>query len=377
MKLVNIIKLVIGWRLLLVVVATVAMWLVPFSHDFNLGSLPNNWLNPFTTWANFDGELYLTLAADGYLKVHYLQAFFPLYPILISIIHKFTNLSYYLSGLGLGNLAFIAAVLVLYKLIRLDLSQKTSRLTLFALLTFPTAFYLGSVYSESVFLLLTVGAFWFARKHAWFWAAVAAALASATRVSGIFVAFAVIIEFFQTHRFRPKLIWQNPQVVWLAITPLGLIAYMLFLNQHYGDPFYFAHVQSFFGAQRTTEKLILLHQVFYRYAKMMIFVDHGTLTFLVAFLELIGAVFFIGLILKTYKLRLSYFIYGTCSFILPTLTGTFSSLPRYSLVIFPAFIILAQWLEKRGAGFRCFYWAAMVILLSVLTMLFVQGHFVA
>ena len=377
MKLVNIIKLVIGWRLLLVVVATVAMWLVPFSHDFNLGSLPNNWLNPFTTWANFDGELYLTLAADGYLKVHYLQAFFPLYPILISIIHKFTNLSYYLSGLGLGNLAFIAAVLVLYKLIRLDLSQKTSRLTLFALLTFPTAFYLGSVYSESVFLLLTVGAFWFARKHAWFWAAVAAALASATRVSGIFVAFAVIIEFVQSHRFRPKLIWQNPQVVWLAITPLGLIAYMLFLNQHYGDPFYFAHVQSFFGAQRTTEKLILLHQVFYRYAKMMIFVDHGTLTFLVAFLELIGAVFFIGLILKTYKLRLSYFIYGTCSFILPTLTGTFSSLPRYSLVIFPAFIILAQWLEKRGAGFRRFYWAAMVILLSVLTMLFVQGHFVA
>lgn len=54
-----------------------------------------------------------------------------------------------------------------------------------------------------------------------------------------------------------------------------------------------------------------------------------------------------GIILSWFKTRKSYAVYAIGAFLLPTLTGTFSSMPRYLLPIFPLYIVMAKHLPKK------------------------------
>ena len=57
--------------------------------------------------------------------------------------------------------------------------------TVWLLALFPAAVYFGAPYSESLFLLVSVGAFYAARTGHWAWAGALAAAASATRSAGL------------------------------------------------------------------------------------------------------------------------------------------------------------------------------------------------
>lgn len=163
----------------------------------------------------------------------------------------------------------------------------------------------------------------------------------------------------------------------LGMILAGLIAYMWYLQNTVGDPFYFAHVQPLFGAQRTAERVILLYQVFWRYLKMLITVEKLTTTYFVVLLEIFTSVLFLFLTIFTYLRKwFTYFIFMVLAFITPTLTGTLSSMPRYVLVLFPGFVLLSIWAEKYPR-LRKIYPAVCLPLLVICLWLFVRGYFVA
>ena len=66
--------------------------------------------------------------------------------------------------------AFLAALFLLHRLTELELGRRLARPTLLLLAVFPAAVYFGAPYSESLFLLLAVGAFYAARSGSWAWA---------------------------------------------------------------------------------------------------------------------------------------------------------------------------------------------------------------
>ena len=87
---------------------------------------------------------------------------------------------------------------------------------------------------------------------------------------------------------------------------------------------------------------------------------------------------FLAIIIFSFrKIRWDYWIYIVLGFLVPTFTGSFSSLPRYVLVLFPAFIYLALSLERR----KKYIVIGIYILLSIIAitaqMLFVRGYFVS
>ena len=59
---------------------------------------------------------------------------------------------------------------------------------------FPTSYFFLMPYTESLFFLLAVTAFWGARRGEWAVAATAAALAALTRSVGIVLAPALLVE---------------------------------------------------------------------------------------------------------------------------------------------------------------------------------------
>jgi len=259
-----------------------------------------------------------------------------------------------------------------YKLLKLDFSERISKRVLVYLLLFPTAFFFSMIYTEALFFLLIIGSFYFARTKRWWLAGIFGGLASATRLVGIFLFPALLFEWWQQKKIK-----NFSTFIPLLLIPIGLLSYMRFLSVNYGDSLMFIHVQTFFGAGRSADKIILLYQVFWRYFKMLVSVNKESLTYFVVILESLSAVVFLFLGLFVFLRRwYSYLIFMVLAYLTPTFTGTFSSMPRYVLVLFPGFILLSLWAEKYR-WLRILYPILAIPLFILCLLLFTRGFWVA
>lgn len=377
MKISDIFKKIVVWRLLTIVIAIPGIYLLPLREGFTYLTNGLSIYNLFTMWSNFDGFHYLNLAKYGYGSpfTYMNYAFFPFYPYLVS---RFAFIGSYLySALFISHLSLILGLFFLYKLIRLDYSKKIADTTFLLLLTFPTAFFFGSVYTESLFLLLSVVTFYSIRKKQIFLACIFAAIASITRVTGIFLWPAILYEFWIIFGKDIKRAI-NPDLIWFILPPLGFITYMKFQLLKTNDALFFVHSQPLFGAGREVDRLILPYQVFFRYFKMIIFVDHTSPLFFTVILEAIAGLLFLCLIIYAIKkMRLSYSIYMIPCWLIPSLTGTFSGMPRYVLVLFPAFVLLAEIYLKLPKKYQYLYLIINVIFSILAITYFTRGYFVS
>ncbi len=368
-----------SWKVLLILISLLAIQFIPLGYtDRFLGGGPENFkLAPeLFSWANFDGEHYLSIAIFGYKGLQ--QAFFPVYPLLISFFAKpFSQgllsslINSTIVGLIISNTMFLIALLFLYDLIKIDFSKKIAFLVITLIVLFPTSFFFGALYNESLFLLLTVLSFYNARKGKWFLASFFGMIASATRIFGVLLLPALLIEvYLQKEKISRSF--------WLILIPLGLGAYMMYQYLTIGDPLAFYHIQPLVGEQRQSN-LVVLPQVYFRYIKMIFTLDLHNPIYQTILLEfIVGIAFFILPIYGYFKkIRLSYLFYGFVGFLITTVQGSFSSVPRYVLVFFPSFIVLALWLNQFPKILRIIFFLMLGVLLIVETMLFLRGYWVA
>lgn len=357
----------ISWRILLFVFLALAIIYLPLQQNYLGGGVEEYLKNPwFWAWGNFDGVNYLSITKYGYMFIG--QAFFPLYSLLM----RFMGGEMW-TGLLISNLSFLLALIGVYKLIKLDYSDKIARITIILLLLFPTSFYFGSVYTESLFLALIVWSYYAARKEKWLMTGILGAVASATRVIGVILLPVLLIEFLLKKKKLEIKHWP------LVLIPLGIILYMLYLWRFSGDPLAFIHAQVSVGEQRSSS-LILLPQVFYRYLfKIIPNLNFNYFPMLfTTFLELgSGLLFLILSIYSFWKLKLSYALFLSLGYLIPTLTGSFSSLPRYVLVLFPGFILMALGIEKLSRPFKIVIYGILFVSLAVASGLFLRGYWVS
>lgn len=375
----KILLLFLTWRLILMAVLLFAVQFVTLGYKdrFLGGGQTNYHIAPeLFAWANFDGEHYLSIAIFGYKSLE--QAFFPVFPILMSffsrpnpfdLISSLVNTT--IVGLIISNVSFVLALIFLWELIRVDFSNKIAYLTIILILIFPTSFYFGAVYNESLFLFLSVLSFYSARKNKWFLAGIFGAVASATRVFGILLLPALLIEAWQQKV-------NNSQAAWIFLIPLGLVGYMWYLYSTIGDPLAFYNFQTLVGEQHQ-RGIITLPQVYFRYIKMLLTTNFQNPIFQTIVLEFfVGVTFFLLPIYGYFKkIRWSYLIYAMLGFLIPSIQGSFSSAPRYVLVLFPAFLSVALWIDSLPKTFRIILMALSFFALLAETALFLRGYWIA
>ena len=100
--------------------------------------------------------------------------------------------------------AFLGALTLLHRLVSLELGRPLAHPTLLLLAVFPAALYFGAPYAESLFLLLSVGAFYAARTGRWAWAGACAAAAAATRNSGVLLMLPLALIWWSSRERRPR-----------------------------------------------------------------------------------------------------------------------------------------------------------------------------
>ncbi len=338
----DIIWLFIATRLLLVMVSYFGYILLTVPKDSLVGV---NTLAFFTSWNRWDAANYVRIAQVGYQRV-YDTAFLPLFPLLISAIaHLLGSWSYLLVGTLLSNAALLGSLFVIYQLAVESQGEQVARRTLLYLCIFPTAFFFFAAYNESLFLLLTSGAFLAMRRQRWWLAGILGMLAGATRPAGLFLGVIYLWELWASHESitaaRQKIVLR---LLPILLIPIGLIVYCLYCWHIYGNPIAFVTVQSHWGRQLAWPWQgigVSLYQLFWSqpfgsFNEVHIILDLGaTISFMVL------------AVLGWRKLRTSYnlwfgmlLVYSLLSPALVRLDALQSN-QRFVLEMFPAFIILA------------------------------------
>lgn len=174
--------------------------------------------NPIALHARWDSLFYIDIARNGY----YLPSdntppnvvFFPLYPFLIFVVAAFTGGDVLLAGWLVSILALAGAVVVFYKLLREFHPTIDPEKPILYLLIFPTAFFFNTVYTESLYLLLSLLTFYYALKGRFASAGIVGLLAALTRVTGVLLFIPIVWEFLRQRGPR--------NIVSLSFLPLFL-----------------------------------------------------------------------------------------------------------------------------------------------------------
>jgi hypothetical protein len=390
----------------------------PVRHAFNppgvtrgFGALGNILAAPAARW---DAAWYLVIAHFGYRPdlgsfTASRAAFFPLYPLGIRALSDLT-LTPVVAGVLLSLLAFAMSLYWLHRLAALEAARlrlldgrEVARLVVLLTAFAPMAFFFSAVYSESLYLALSVGLFLCARRGRWASAALLGALAAATRSTGIVLLAPLAIFYMygprddrdpdraplggraRTARPRYRL---RRDAAWLVLVPAGFGLYLGYLALSGGDPLAPFHAETVWnrhfagpyggvwdGAKAAFEGLRQLlsfqrHHLYFRVGGGSPFIDAGHNLLLFAFLlAAIPAV--IGVLRG---LPAAYGVYTLAALALPlsypVARQPLMSLPRFLVVLFPLSIWLAMWLSTRPRAL-----ARSVLALSGMAMAFFVAEF--
>ncbi|MEY2535073.1 MAG: hypothetical protein QOF29_2983, partial [bacterium] len=193
--------------------------------------------------ARWDSVWYLAIANDGYPADDPRRAaFFPLYPLLVRAAGVVVG-EPIVAGVLVSLGCFAVALVLLHRLTELELGRPAARATVWALALFPGAVFFSAVYSEALFLALSVGSVYAARTGRWGWAGALGALGAATRSAGVLLVVPLALLWLarvDADGARPR---RLRDAAWIAVVPLGLAAFGALLALGGGDPLAPLHAQ--------------------------------------------------------------------------------------------------------------------------------------
>jgi hypothetical protein len=353
-------RLIIGWVLAIKVLLLI--FGAKAYRIFENQPLPESlgWLK---IWDRWDSGHYQRLAQFGYEADSILKAwFYPLFPWTVRVAGRLCD--DYLAGAFLvSSVASVCAALLLFRLVRLDFSPAIARQSVCFFLIFPTAHFLHIGYTESLFLALALGSILAAQTGRWELAALLGALAWMTRANGIVLlptlAVAAAHQYWVTRRW-------NWRWLWIALIPAGFGVYLLVNWQITGDPFSFWRTRMALFAAHTSWPWVGINGAIGNLrrspnqAEMV-----GTQELLFLALGLVCAV------ISWFKMRPVHAMWITASWVLFSSVSFLQSTPRYTLSMYPIFILFA--LAARHPFWRGLITVWSLLFLALFASLFVRG----
>ena len=299
------------------------------------------------TFARYDSSWYLGIARNGYEFAEGGRsnlAFFPLYPLLMGVLGRpfgTRSYHYYSAGIAISWVAFVVAMIVLYRLARLDVSRRAAHRAVVYAALFPFAFFYGIVYSESLFLMLALLAVYGFRTRRWLMGGVAGALATATRVNGIMMLPALAWMGWQAARDdRRQRVYA---MVAVAFSSTGLAVYSVYAYTLSGSFVEWYHSITRWNAQPYQPGMGF--GVFVGLARALLTRPYSYLTqeHAAPYDLLNGGVALLFLAMVPFlwrRLGIGYGLFMLANLALPMSSEQFEGLGRYCAVLFPAFIWL-------------------------------------
>jgi hypothetical protein len=371
--------LVAGWILALGVWGMVARNYLPMEHKLRW-EIPLELRAPL--YAKFDSGWYLSVIEWGYGPPPPLgrpsnHAFFPLYPLTAKVLHDTFALDGFHAGLIVSYLCLFLSMSLLWREGRERLGEDGAWKAVLFLLLFPTSFFLAAVYSESMFLLLALLAFRDARGGPVGRAALWALLLGFTRATALAVAPALFLAAFERRAPGPPPEGRARRLgraLLLGAIPIAAVfawAYGIGLVNHEPGLFF----RSMHGWNRVASSTkgvsdwFALLQTRFAAAEWKnnptILLDYGAVVLFLC----------IGVFQLTRK-RWADAVWTGSAIALPMTTGLSDGIPRYLMVVYPAYFAMAEATRGRPLA-RIGCWILSGALLLAAAARFVNWQWVA
>jgi hypothetical protein len=287
------------------------------------------------------------------------------------------------------NLAFLAALIVLYRFVEVEFDRATAGRTTLYLAIFPTALFFFAAYNESLFLFFMLLSFYAMRRGSWWLAGLSGGLAALTRSIGLALLLVFLYEFARQVFPAIKETWHDkPRVQSLKLLsgllaapliPLGLGIYAYYLNRRFHDPLAFSHAEAHWhlGLSAPWYSPVTAIRAMLTFSPFTFSTTHNVI-------DLSALLLFVTLLIlcllgpeRFASNQWSMLLFGVMALALPLLyPGTaynpMPSMERYVLEIFPGFILLAR--LGRRSWFHQAYLMLSLPLLAFFTLQFLTGH---
>lgn len=324
-------------------------------------------------WDRWDTALLIEIAQYGYggnpaeRPDPGLPAFFPGFPLALRVLHVLVP-NWTVAAMLISLAASGVSLVALARLAEFEGPPGAGRWAALALAISPPAVFLFAGYTESLFLAFALPAWLLARRGRWEWAVVCAAFASSVRITGLFLALALIVEFatqvWRTRHHTGLITWRW---VLLVVPFLPLAAYTLYQYARTGDPAaWLAAQQAGWGRELVGPWQAL--------ATTWNAAFHTDNVFTWAFraeiaAAAVGAVLTVALAVRH---RWSEFVYvGTQVAALVT-SSFYLSIPRSGLLWFPVWVLLGRLGVRHRWGFAT-YVAVAAPLMVTYVLVFTKG----
>ncbi len=316
-------------------------------------------------WNRWDALNYQTIAQFGYSATGERQpllVFYPLYPWTVRLLAFFTR-DYLLSSLLVSTVASLVIVVVLIRLVELDYSKEAAQRAVWFLFIFPTSYFLHIGYTESLFLMLALSCVYSARKQHWLLAGVFGAFTCMTRANGLVLIPMLVTEVIYQYRQTRRWQWQW---LYVLLAVLGFGGYLL-LNKHVtGNAFAFVSLEQQFFSKSLSSPITGIDSAL------------GSLSRSPGEAEMIGMqeVLYIALglactVVSWLKLRPAYSVWMTGNWLLFVSVSFVLSVPRYTLTMFPIYILFSLLATRRVWLAAITVWS--IVYLSFFVSVFTRG----
>ena len=330
-------SLLTGWQWVLIMLVASRLIIFGVIALARLVFVPSGAWHPggvFSVLLQWDAELwYLGIAKYGYTfdaEFPSRMGFFPFYPLLTRMFSVvFTDIR--VAGVIVAHGCFIIAALLFNALINVDYrDQRINRAAVTFLMFSPVSFFFSHAYSESTFLMLSLGAFLAAIHRQWLIACLCGACLTATRNVGMLIALPLFVEYCR-QTWDPAVGVRSllrPHILLLGLIPMGFGMFMLYGHLKFDNPLAYLAATKVWGRQFVMPWHTLLNAfglpVFYRWLFGTILL--GGLALWIAGFRL--------------KLRTSYLVYATLLVSIYLCGNSLEAMPRYLSVVFPLFIAM-------------------------------------
>jgi Dolichyl-phosphate-mannose-protein mannosyltransferase len=368
--------LLLAWTLFaklgVMLLGVVALWMAT-------GTMPDL----LAPWHRWDAPHYTDIAIWGYVtddpgtlsypgyrqeypgELDLYIVFFPLFPWLAGAVLRLVG-DPIVSAFLVTTVASLFVAPMVYRLVAIDLGHRVGLRSAAFLLVFPTAYFVHIGYTEALFLALAFGSMWLARTGRWWAAGIAGGLATLTRINGLVLVPALMVEAYLQWRGHRRL-----EVSWLGIglVGIGFGIYLLLNWSVYGDPMWFSEVQQHHWHKD-------LSPPWEGIAGIVGWIRDGgpDTAFMLGWVELGFVVLgFVATVATALWLRPTWAAWMAGNWLMIVSTGFVISVPRYSLALFGIMVWAALVAERwRVAGW--ILGAASVTAMAYFTWRFAVGQ---
>lgn len=338
------------------------------SSNLPLRHFDNELLNLPVRW---DAGWYLQIATDGYrfasndAQVQQNVVFFPAYPLVVRVVGRLFGghmAGFVTAGMAVSLAAFFAALLYLFALARDFLDDDKARYALWLIASYPFALFFGAIYAESLFLLAALGAFYHMTRAQLGPAMLWGFVAGLTKPNGALLAIPLAMIALsaarrdaaakRVRRFDPdRALSPSPRLLAMralaaaAMPGVGLLVYAAFIWNLTGDPLAWARGHAAWG--RTAEPITRVVAEQYSY------ITHAGVNAYMAVgaydvLNMIAALFALAAAWPVARrMSLAYAALILVVMLPPMAAGGWLSVGRFSSVLFPVFVWLADAIPER------------------------------